>query len=480
MSKSVVLPKDALQHPIFQLIGKVGHELGQEVYVVGGFVRDQLLQRTQPKDIDFVTIGSGIALAKAVSEKLGPHGKVTVFKNFGTAMIHHAEYELEFVGARKESYDLGSRKPTVENGSLEDDQKRRDFTINALAISLNPDSYGELIDPFGGLLHLEEGILKTPLDPDSTFSDDPLRMMRAIRFANQLHFSIEAEALSAIRRNADRMQILSAERITEEFMKIMRCDKPSIGLGLLYETKLIHRFLPEIAALQGVEEIEGKLHKDNFYHTLEVVDNVAMASQNVWLRWAALLHDIGKPVVKRFDKKVGWTFHSHEFVGGKMTPAIFRRLKLPLGEPLRYVKKIVQQSSRPIVLSQEEVTDSAVRRLLFDAGDELEDLMILCESDITTKNSKKKSRYLKNFENVRQKLKEVEESDAIRNWQPPISGEQIMEVFGISPGREIGIIKNAIRESILDGIIPNKEKEAFEYMLQIGKEIGLKPKESHG
>ena len=480
MSKSLFLPKDVLQSPIFSLIGEVAHELGQAVYVVGGYVRDQLLQRADPKDIDFVTIGSGIDLATAVAERLNPKGKVTVFKNFGTAMIHHTEYELEFVGARKESYDLNSRKPTVENGSLEDDQKRRDFTINALAISLNRGSFGDLIDPFGGLEHLQQGLLKTPLNPDTTFSDDPLRMMRAIRFANQLDFSIDDEAISAIQRNAHRLEILSAERITEELMKIMRCQKPSVGLGLLYETQLIHIFLPEIAALQGVEEIEGKLHKDNFYHTLEVVDNVALASENVWLRWAALLHDIGKPVVKRFDQKVGWTFHSHEFVGGKMTPAIFRRLKLPLGEPLRYVKKIVQQSSRPVVLSQEEVTDSAVRRLLFDAGDELEDLMILCESDITTKNSKKKSRYLKNFENVRQKLKEVEESDAIRNWQPPISGEQIMSVFGIGPSKEIGMIKNAIRESILDGIIPNKEEEAYEYMILKGEELGLKPKEHHG
>jgi len=479
MMEPLILPEDALKPSIFSLIGEAASELGQDVFVIGGYVRDQLLQRSQPKDIDFVTVGSGITLANTVAEKIDRNLKVTIFKNFGTAMIHHADFELEFVGARKESYDRTSRKPMVENGSLEDDQKRRDFTINALAISLNKASYGELIDPFGGLDHLRERLLKTPQDPDTTFSDDPLRMMRAIRFANQLNFKIDSDSLSAIKRNAHRMSILSAERITDELMKIMHCPKPSIGLGLLYETGLIHTFLPEIAALQGVEEVEGKLHKDNFYHTLEVVDNVSKASDNVWLRWAALLHDIGKPVVKRFDKKIGWTFHSHEFVGGKMTPPIFRRLKLPLGEPLRYVKKIVQQSSRPTVLSQ-EVTDSAVRRLLFDAGNELEDLMILCESDITTKNARRKSRYLKNFEIVRQKLKEVEEADTIRNWQPPISGEKIMNVFGIGPGKEIGIIKNAIRESILDGIIPNKEEEAFDFMLQKGAELGLMPKANHG
>ena len=463
--------------PIFRLIGEAADELGQEAFVVGGYVRDGLMGRHQKNDLDFVTVGSGIALAEKVAKKTSA-GKVHVFRNFGTAMIRHEAFELEFVGARKESYDRGSRKPTVEEGSLEDDQNRRDFTVNALAIQLNAASFGQLLDPFDGIRDIAEERIRTPLDPDLTYSDDPLRMLRAIRFSCQLGFTIDKDSLEAIKRNAHRLEIVSNERIIAEFNKVMECPIPSKGLAQMFDTGLIHLFFPELVDLQGVEEVEGKLHKDNFYHTLEVLDNLCKRTDKLWLRWAALLHDIGKPVVKKFNDDIGWTFHNHEFVGAKMIPRLFRRLKLPMGEPMRYVKKLVMLSSRPAVLSEDEVTDSAVRRLLFDAGDELEDLMMLCESDITTKNAKKKQTYLKNFEIVREKLKQVEEADRIRNWQPPIDGATIMTTFQIGPGPEIGQIKNAIREAILEGDIPNEHAAAFGFMIEKGESLGLKPKKS--
>jgi poly(A) polymerase len=461
--------------PIFRLIGEAADELGQEAFVVGGYVRDGVMGRPQKNDLDFVTVGSGIALAKKVAKKTSA-SKVHVFRNFGTAMIRHEELELEFVGARKESYDRGSRKPTVEEGSLEDDQNRRDFTVNALAIQLNAASFGQLLDPFNGIRDIAEERIRTPLDPDLTYSDDPLRMLRAIRFSCQLGFAIDKNSLKAIKRNAHRLEIVSNERIIAEFNKVMACPMPSKGLAQMFDAGLIHLFFSELVDLQGVEEVEGKLHKDNFYHTLEVLDNLCKRTDKLWLRWAALLHDIGKPVVKKFNDDIGWTFHNHEFVGAKMIPRLFRRLKLPMGEPMRYVKKLVMLSSRPAVLSEDEVTDSAVRRLLFDAGDELEDLMMLCESDITTKNAKKKQTYLKNFEIVREKLKQVEEADRIRNWQPPIDGATIMATFQIGPGPEIGQIKNAIREAILEGDIPNEHKAAFGFMIKKGAALGLKPK----
>ncbi len=461
--------------PIFRLIGEAADELGQEAFVVGGYVRDGVMGRPQKNDLDFVTVGSGIALAEKVAKKTRA-GKVHVFRNFGTAMIRHEELELEFVGARKESYDRGSRKPTVEEGSLEDDQNRRDFTVNALAIQLNAASFGQLLDPFNGIRDIAEERIRTPLDPNLTYSDDPLRMLRAIRFSCQLGFAIDKNSLKAIKRNAHRLDIVSNERIIAEFNKVMACPMPSKGLAQMFDAGLIHLFFPELVDLQGVEEVEGKLHKDNFYHTLEVLDNLCKRTDKLWLRWAALLHDIGKPVVKKFNDDIGWTFHNHEFVGAKMIPRLFRRLKLPMGEPMRYVKKLVMLSSRPAVLSEDEVTDSAVRRLLFDAGDELEDLMMLCESDITTKNAKKKQTYLKNFEIVREKLKQVEEADRIRNWQPPIDGATIMATFQIGPGPEIGQIKNAIREAILEGDIPNEHKAAFGFMIEKGAALGLKPK----
>lgn len=462
-------------HPLFATVSACAHALQQEVYVVGGYVRDGLLERNQPKDIDFVTVGNGIALAKLVSQKLDGAGQVTIFKNFGTAMLRFGEWELEFVGARKESYEFHSRKPHVEDGSIRDDQNRRDFTINALAISLNEGSFGTLVDPFDGLNDLHTGLIRTPLDPDITYSDDPLRMLRAIRFATQLNFSIEEQSLNAIKRNAARLEIISSERIITEFNKVMSSAQPSVGLALMFHTGLLAHFFPELVALQGVEEVEGQLHKDNFYHTLEVVDNLAKRSDDLWLRWAALLHDIGKPVVKRLDEHIGWTFHNHEFVGSKMVPKLFRRLKLPMGEPMRYVKKMVMLSARPAVLSQEIVTDSAVRRLLFDAGDDIDALMVLCECDITTKNAKRKKRYLRNFEVVREKLKQVEEADRVRNWQPPVDGQEIMNTFGLAPGPEIGLIKNAIREAILEGEIPNEPQAARDFMLSKGKEMGLTP-----
>lgn len=464
--------KDFLDKDIFKLIGAAADELGLEAYVIGGFVRDKILQRKEPKDIDVVAVGSGIALAEQVALKLGGP-KVTVFKNFGTAQIKVDDIELEFVGARRESYQRDSRKPIVEDGSREDDQKRRDFTINALALGLNADNYGQLLDPFQGQEDLQNGIIRTPLDPIVTFSDDPLRMMRAIRFASQLDFQITEECLSAISSQNERLKIISTERIVDELHKIMASKKPSKGLILLYRTGLLQHFLPEIVALAGVEEIEGQSHKDNFYHTAIVVDNLAERSENLWLRYAALFHDIGKPVTKKFVEGTGWTFHSHEFVGAKMVKKIFRRLKLPLGEPMRYVQKMVELSSRPQAVAEDHATDSATRRLLFDAGADIDDLMLLCESDITTRNKKKKQRFLRNYQEVRDKLKEVEEKDRVRNFQPPVDGQEIMKLFDLKPGPEIGQLKSAVKDAILDGEIHNDYQEALAYIKAKGAQLGL-------
>lgn len=465
--------KEHLQHKIFDCISQCADELGLETYVIGGYVRDVILQRKQPKDIDIVCVGSGIELARKVAEKLHGKPRVQVFKNFGTAMVAHEDLELEFVGARKESYDRTSRKPTVENGTLEDDQNRRDFTINTLALCLNQKRFGELIDPFGGMKDLEDGIIKTPLEPNVTYSDDPLRMMRAIRFATQLDFSIETKSLEALSNNAHRLSIVSKERIIDELNKIILSDRPSKGFKLLFNTKLLHEFFPEFVALHGVDVIDGKKHKDNFYHTLEVLENLAVNSNDLWLRWAALLHDIAKPETKRFEKGHGWTFHGHEFIGSKMVPKIFKRLKLPLNEKMKFVQKLVLLHLRPIVLSQDVVSDSAIRRLLFDAGEDLESLMMLCEADITSKNKQKVKRFLNNFKVVREKLKDIEERDHIRNWQPPISGELIMETFQLKPCKTVGDIKNQIREAILDGVIPNDYDKAYDFMLEKGKDLGL-------
>lgn len=466
----------AIEHKIFEIVSASGFKLGQPVFVVGGFVRDFLLERNQKKDIDFVTVGSGVELAQVVHSACKGASKLTVFKRFGTAMFRWEEIEIEFVGARKESYSEDSRKPFVENGSLEDDQKRRDFTINAMAISLNKENYAELIDPFDGVSDLKNGIIRTPLDPEITYSDDPLRMMRAIRFAAQLGFEIDKNSFDAIIKNCERIKIVSNERIMDEFHKIMLTEKPSVGLKLLDDAGLMKFILPELVALKGIEEIEGQTHKDNFYHTLEVVDNIAPNTDNLWLRWAALLHDIGKAPTKRFDKKVGWTFHAHEFVGSKMVYTLFKRLKMPLGAPLKYVQKIVKLSSRPISLIDEQVTDSALRRLLFDAADEFEDLFTLCKADITTKNEFKQNKFKKNFILVEQKIKEVEERDRIRNFQPPVSGEEIMDIFGLQPGKEIGQIKSAIKEAILEGEIENNRESALNYMFELGKKLYLTPK----
>ncbi|MFN8153254.1 MAG: HD domain-containing protein [Bacteroidia bacterium] len=460
--------------PVFNILRETIRQSGVPAFLIGGYVRDLLLNRPC-KDIDITVIGDGIQMAQRVAEALGKKGEVTVFKNFGTAMIRYEDYDLEFVGARKESYASHSRKPQVAAGSLEDDQNRRDFTINALAISLNDSSFGELLDPFGGLQDLDHGIIRTPLDPAITYSDDPLRMMRAIRFASQLGFKIEHKSLAAIREQRDRIQIISKERITDELNKIILSPVPSVGFKLLHETGLLPIIFPQMSKLEGVESRQGMAHKDNFFHTLEVLDNVCKLSDDLWLRWAAILHDIAKPATKRFDPENGWTFHGHEDKGARMVPGIFKELKLPLNEKMKFVQKLVLLHLRPIVLAKSEVTDSAVRRLLFEAGDDIDDLMKLCSADVTTKNEFKQRKYKANFELVSQKLIEVEQKDKIRNWQPPISGELIMEVFELKPGREIGIIKSAIREAILDGKIENDYPAAYEFMVQQAALLGLKP-----
>ena len=463
----------ALSKPIFKIVAEASSLLNLESYVIGGYVRDFILNRTNSKDIDIVTIGSGIDLAKKVSSLIPSQPKVSIFKNYGTAMLKTDEIELEFVGARKESYKKTSRNPAVEEGTLEDDQNRRDFSINAMALSLNEYNFGELLDPFNGINDLKNKIIRTPLDPDITYSDDPLRMLRAIRFATQLQFRIEDQSFKSIEKNAKRITIISTERIVDELHKILASPKPSVGFAILNKVNLLTHIIPELSNLKGVDSIEGQHHKDNFWHTLEVVDNIAKSTDNIWLRWAALLHDIGKAPTKKFDKKIGWTFHGHEFVGSKMVYKLFKRLKMPLNEKMKFVQKMVFMSSRPIVIAS-DVTDSAVRRLVFDAGDHIEDLMTLCEADITTKNPEKFKRYHQNFQRVRAKIIEVEERDHIRNFQPPISGEEIIKTFNLKPSKEIGIIKDAIKEAILEGKIPNEYIPAKEFMLQKGKELGLK------
>lgn len=461
-----------LKHPVFKVISQITTQKNIQAFVIGGFVRDLILGRPS-KDIDVVVIGNGLDLAKESAEMLRVK-KVSVFESFGTAQFKYKDLDVEFVGARKESYRQDSRKPIVENGSLEDDQNRRDFTINAMAISLHKDTFGELIDPFNGLEDLEKRILKTPLDPDTTYSDDPLRMMRAIRFASQLDFKIEKNSLDSILKNAERLKIISIERVMDEFNKILLSPIPSRGLKLLYSTQLLHQFFPEMVKLKGIETINGKSHKDNFYHTLEVIDNISENTEDLWLRWAALMHDIAKPPTKRFDQTVGWTFHGHEDLGAKITPKIFKRLKLPLDHKMKYVQKLVRLHLRPIALVKGSVSDSAIRRLLFEAGDDIEDLMTLCNADITSKNEFKVKKFKKNFELVGQKLKDVEEKDNVRNFQPPISGDIIMKHFDLKPCNEIGIIKSKIKEAILEGEIQNDYDEAFQYMIKVGEEIGLK------
>ncbi len=462
------------EREVFRLIAETADEIGFPAYVVGGYVRDRLLGRPS-KDLDVVCVGSGIQLAQSIAGKLRPMPRVVVYKRFGTAMFRHKGMEIEFVGARKESYRPDSRKPIVENGSLEDDQNRRDFTINALAVSLNDENFGEIIDPFNGIHHLETKVIKTPLEPGKTFSDDPLRMLRAIRFATQLNFMIDPKTFHSISENRDRMRIVSRERITTELNKIILSRKPSIGFKLLFKCGLLDIIFPEMIALHGVEYKNGKGHKDNFYHTLEVLDNICAHTDDLWLRWAAILHDIAKPPTKRFHPKSGWTFHGHEVLGAKMVPKIFRRMRLPLDHKMKFVQKMVRLHLRPISLTKENITDSAIRRLLYDAGDDIDRLMILCEADITSKNERKVKRYLENYELVRLKLKEIEEKDKIRNWQPPVSGETIMNVFGISPSREVGVIKNCIREAILDGKIPNEYESAYQLMIEEGRKLGLSP-----
>ncbi len=464
---------NALQNPIFKIVSKAAHNLNVDCYVIGGFVRDFLLNRNGSKDIDIVAVGSGIELALAVSELLPKKPKVQVFKTYGTAMLRYDDIDIEFVGARKESYQFDSRNPIVENGTLKDDQDRRDFTINSLAISLNTNNYGDLVDPFDGVTDLANKCIKTPLAPDVTYSDDPLRMMRAIRFASQLDFCIEENSLQAITDNNHRIHIISGERIVDELNKILMSSKPSVGFLLLHQTGLLHLILPELTALQGVEEMEGQKHKDNFYHTLEVVDNIALHTPDVWLRWAALLHDIGKAPTKKFHKKIGWTFHGHEFLGGKMVKKLFERLHMPLNNKMKFVQKMVTMSSRPIVLSQDIVTDSAVRRLVFDAGEDIEALMTLCEADITTKNPLKFKKYHHNFTIVRHKIVEVEERDHVRNFEPPITGEEIMRIFNLPPSREIGLLKESIKEAILEGEIANEYQAAYDFMMAKAKKMGL-------
>lgn len=461
-------------YPIFTRVAQVAAKVGIETYVVGGFVRDLILDRTS-KDIDFTCVGSGIDLAQEVAKTFEFHVPLTVFKNFGTAMLKLDDWELEFVGARKESYRQDSRKPVVEDGTLQEDLERRDFTINAMAISLNPENFGELMDPFDGLKDIKAKRIKTPLEPGITFSDDPLRMMRGVRFAAQLDFDIESETFFALTTHAHRLQIISAERIIDELNKIILTAKPSYGFKLLYASKLLHEFFPEMVELQGVDSVDDKSHKDNFYHTLQVLDNLCQATDYLWLRWAAILHDIAKPATKRFHPKVGWTFHGHEDKGARMTPTIFKRLKLPMDERMKYVQKLVRLHLRPIALVKDEVTDSALRRLLFDAGDDIDDLMALCRADITSKNNKKVQKYLDNFDRVELKLKQVEEKDQVRNFQPPISGEEIMETFGISPSKIIGELKEEIKEAILEGRIKNNQDEARALMFEIAREKGLYP-----
>ncbi|GAA0544703.1 CCA tRNA nucleotidyltransferase [Chitinophaga japonensis] len=472
--RPIDIPCTLQERKVLEQIAMAARELGTPCYLIGGFVRDKLLNR-RTKDMDIVCVGDGIALAHQVAAVLGANVPVSFFKTYGTAQIKWNDLEIEFVGARKESYRDHSRNPEVEAGTLQDDQFRRDFTINAMAVSLNEDDYGSLLDPFNGLADLEAQLIRTPLEPAQTFSDDPLRMMRAIRFASQLQFTIYPEAFEAIRQHAHRIKIVSQERITDELNKIMLSPRPSVGLDLLYQAGLLKIIFPQMIDLVGVEMVEGKGHKDNFYHTLQVVDNISRHSKDLWLRWAALLHDIGKPATKRFEPAHGWTFHGHDAVGGKMVPRIFARLKLPQNEKMRFVKKLVELHLRPISLTKENITDSAIRRLLFDAGDDLEALMLLCEADITSKNKAKVKRYLENFELVRERLKEVEENDRIRNWQPPVTGEVIMETFGLPPCRQVGDLKNAIREAILDGEIPNTYEAAYAFMLEKARTMNLSP-----
>jgi len=475
MKTQELLIEEALAPTVFTHVQKAADALSLETYVIGGYVRDTFLDRPKGHDIDIVTVGSGISLAKKVAEILPGKNNIQVFKNYGTAMIKWQNIQLEFVGARKESYDHESRNPLVENGSLEDDQNRRDFTVNALAIKLNKEGFGRLLDPFNGMKDLNAKVLRTPLGPDITYSDDPLRMLRAVRFATQLDFTIDKASLISIVKNKTRIDILSKERIIEEMHKILACRMPSTGLLLLDQLGLLERIFPEVTALKGIEEVEGQSHKDNFYHTFEVVDNICAYTENIWLRWAALLHDIGKAPTKKFDKKIGWTFHAHEFVGAKMVYKLFKRMRMPLNDKMKYVQKLVYMSSRPIVISEDHVTDSAVRRLIFDAGDILEDLLLLCKADITTKNPKRFAKYHNNFDVVKAKIEEVEARDHVRNFQPPVTGEEIMRIFALKPCRQVGELKEAIKEAILEGVIPNEYNAAHDFMLTKAKTMGLSP-----